>query len=164
MKKLSALRVFTAMAIAACVFSSCKEDQTSLSVDSLPGKAKIMGRLVYNDGRTTTGSSSSVDQPAANTTVYLEIDNSSIKAQASGVTVRTTTTDADGYFECEIPTNDEGVDITIKGAPFEGVYYTSSTDKEECIYNNATSTSQNISSNDIISVGKITYSHTLLNY
>ena len=158
MRKLSVLRAFTAMAIAACVFSSCKEDQTSLSVDSLPGRAKIMGRLVYDDGR-------AADRIAANTVVYVKVDNNSIDNNASGVTVRTTTTDAEGYFEYELPTNETGVDVTVEGAQFEGVYYSSYTDSDECIYSGATANRSNVSSNDIVSFGTIMYSsHTLLDY
>lgn len=146
------------MAIAACVFSSCKEDQTSLSADSLPGRAKIMGRLVYDDGR-------AADRIAVNTVVYVKVDNNSIDNNASGVTVRTTTTDAEGYFEYELPTNETGVDVTVEGAQFEGVYYSSYTDSDECIYSGATANRSNVSSNDIVSFGTIMYSsHTLLDY
>ena len=56
MDKLTRIKTLIACAIVALGFSSCSEDQTSLSIDNVQGKAIIKGSFVYDDNKTSSSS------------------------------------------------------------------------------------------------------------
>lgn len=118
-----ARRLFNFMVVAmmATLVVSCSEEQTSLSIEDIPGKAKVMGFVTYDSGATGSGINVQNNRmlPASGKTIYVEIDNDSFKAGAEGVTTYETVTDANGKFEIEIPAV-QSTFITIKAAGFEG--------------------------------------------
>lgn len=121
---------FTVVAMMATLFASCSEDQTSLSIEDIPGKAKIMGFVTYNSGAANSNDGTTqrnVMLPATGKTIYVEISNASFKGSAGGVTTYKTTTDAKGKFEIEIPAVSY-TDVTIKAAGFEGTQKKTVTD------------------------------------
>ena len=78
MDKLTRIKTLIACAIVALGFSSCSEDQTSLSIDNIQGKAIIKGSFVYDDNKTSSSSTAvNTEKPVMNTTVYVMINNSS---------------------------------------------------------------------------------------
>lgn len=177
MNYLNGLKTLMIVAIAALAFSSCSEDQTSLSINDIPGKAKIIGSFTYNDNQavsSTLPSATSV-KPVMNMKVYVMISNKSLdpKDNAKGYTTYETTTDANGEYTIEIPAVETGTSVTIQGAPFEGKYYTTSSTTtttgsnpvvtKDGVYEVNTITI-NAKPNDIIAAGKATYSFTAFDH
>lgn len=120
------LRGFKAMAafvLVAALFAGCSEDQTSLNINSVPGRAKIIGSLAYSEGNVLdNGAFKELIKPAANKEVAIEIPNSAFNASAAGVTTFTVTTNAEGKYEIEIPVVNNTT-VTIKPADFTGNFY-----------------------------------------
>ena len=84
MDKLTRIKTLIACAIVALGFSSCSEDQTSLSIDNIQGKAIIKGSFVYDDNKTSSSSTAvNTEKPVMNTTVYVMINNSSFNNNSS---------------------------------------------------------------------------------
>lgn len=103
--------------------TSCSEDQTSLTIEEIPGTAKIMGQISYQTGTEWNATASSIDDKfavAANKKVIIEITNSELKSGAQGITVYETTTDAKGNYEIEIPIAKPSMNVTIKAETFAG--------------------------------------------
>ena len=163
MDKLTRIKTLIACAIVALGFSSCSEDQTSLSIDNIQGKAII--------------------KPVMNTTVYVMINNSSFNNNSSsygGYTTLETTTDAQGKYEIEIPAVENGVTVTIKAKSFEAPYYKINSNSgsgttqnsviaKDAVYSSPEIILSDIKPNDIIAAGKATYNHeeldkTVFNY
>lgn len=174
MNYLNGLKTLMIVAIAAVAFSSCSEDQTSLSINDIKGTAKLIGSFTYDDGQATTTSSSSSttsEKPAANVKVVVYISNASLdpKSDATGYTTYETTTDAKGEYEIVIPAVETGTNITIQAAPFEGKHYYSSNSSssssssapvvKEGVYSVIYITGS-VKPNDIIAVGKAEYGFT----
>lgn len=115
-------------ALTACAFAllaaSCSEEQTSLDVNSFPGKAQIIGSLAYSEGTVLeNGQFKELIKPAADKEVCLEISNSAYKTGAAGVTTWTVRTDAQGKFEATLPVPSSSTTVTIKPADFTGNFY-----------------------------------------
>ena len=184
MDKLTRIKTLIACAIVALGFSSCSEDQTSLSIDNIQGKAIIKGSFVYDDNKTSSSSTAvNTEKPVMNTTVYVMINNSSFNNNSSsygGYTTLETTTDAQGKYEIEIPAVENGVTVTIKAKSFEAPYYKinsksgsgttqNSVIAKDAVYSSPEIILSDIKPNDIIAAGKATYNHeeldkTVFNY
>ena len=112
-----------ALAISALVaFSSCLKEQSSLTIDDIPGKAKVTGTLVIYEGTDyVDGNFVSLKKPAANTEVTAKIDNGSFTSGGGrGTTDFTVQTDENGYFEIVIPAVSGGVRFMMSAPPFKG--------------------------------------------
>lgn len=172
MNYLNGLKTLIAVVIATLAFTSCSEEQTSLSIDDIPGKAKIIGSFTFNDGqRTSSSSTSNVDKPVANQTVYVKIQNASISPShtGNGYTTFETTTNANGEYEIEIPAVETGVTVIIQGAPFIGKKYSTSSNTitggttittKDGVYEATPITLNSVTPNDIIAAGKTIYGFT----
>ena len=124
MKILHDFKALTACAFAVLVAAGCSKEQTSLDVDSFPGKAQIIGSLAYSEGTVLeNGQFKELIKPAADKEVCLEISNSAYKAGAAGVTTWTVRTDAQGKFEATLPVPSGSTTVTIKPADFTGYFY-----------------------------------------
>lgn len=174
MDKLTRIKTLIACAIVALGFSSCSEDQTSLSIDNIQGKAIIKGSFVYDDNKTSSSSTAvNTEKPVMNTTVYVMINNSSFNNNSSsygGYTTLETTTDAQGKYEIEIPAVENGVTVTIKAKSFEAPYYKINSNSgsgtaqnsviaKDAVYSSPEIILSDIKPNDIIAAGKATYNH-----
>ncbi len=115
------MKLFLAAGAAAFALASCSEDQTEFSVSNVPGRAKITGTIVYNQGTTIENGRFSYNyKPLASHEVILEVPNSYYKSGAQGVTVFSTNTNADGKYTFDIPATDLYGNGTISIRPFEG--------------------------------------------
>ncbi len=127
MNSLHAIKAFAACTIVAMVFAGCSEDQTSLDVNSVPGRAKIIGSLTYSEGLVEIdGQFKELIKPAANKEVVFTVPNSAYTGNQNnqGNSVFKTTTDANGKYEIEIPASIvEETPISIKPADFTGNFY-----------------------------------------
>lgn len=128
MNSLHAIKAFAACTIVAMVFAGCSEDQTSLDVNSVPGRAKIIGSLTYSEGTVLNESNQFVEliKPAANKEVVFTIPNSAYTGNQGneGYSKFTTTTDANGKYEIEIPASIvEATPISIYPTDFTGKFY-----------------------------------------
>lgn len=125
MNKLNKFRFFMNIAIAALVASSCSEDQTSLSVDNIKGKANIKGVITFNEGQAyQNGKFTEIIKPYAKDTVFVKIANSSLdpQGQAMGYTTYIALTDENGQYEVEVPAVDtqNGTQVTVQTKPYTG--------------------------------------------
>lgn len=173
MNKLIGIKTLMFSAITALFFVSCSEDQTSLSIDDIQGKATLIGSFTYDDNQSTSSSSTSSatsEKPVMNTTVYVKIANSSLdpKENATGYTVYETTTDANGEYKIEIPVVETGTEVTIQAESFVGKRYESTgfgstnttVTTKEGVYEVQEVTLSGIKPHDIKVVGKKKYHFT----
>lgn len=128
MNILRGFKAIAAFSIIAMLFASCSEDQTSLNVNSLPGKAKIIGSLTYSEGTTLTEGGQFVEliKPAANKEIIFTIPNEAYtgNAESKGNSVFKTKTDANGKYEIEIPASIvKATPISIQPVDFTGNFY-----------------------------------------
>ena len=129
-------------ALTACAFAllvaSCSEEQTSLDVNSFPGKAQIIGSLAYSEGTVLeNGQFKELIKPAADKEVCLEISNSAYKTGAAGVTTWKVRTDAQGKFEATLPVPSSSTTVTIKPADFTGYFYSVARENNEYVADTA---------------------------
>ncbi len=158
MKILHDFKALTACAFAVLVAAGCSKEQTSLDVDSFPGKAQIIGSLAYSEGTVLeNGQFKELIKPAADKEVCLEISNSAYKAGATGVTTWKVRTDAQGKFETTLPVPSGSTTVTIKPADFTGYFYSVAKENNKYVADtafvvyrlNSTANTKNISANQI---------------
>ena len=116
------------LAIIAITFANCTEqEQSRFEVSDIPTHAKLIGRVAYDEGVVLKDNKyvQSI-KPAANKTVYLEIENASLtpnNTEANGYTVFTTKTNNDGEYEFNnIPAVYNGTNATLRIESFPGKY------------------------------------------
>lgn len=113
--------VFTAVIAAMMVIPGCSEDQSSLSLEDFPGKAKLSGTLSYNEGQAySNGKYTELNKVAANMPLNVLIRNSALVAGAKGYTTLETVTDAEGKYEIEVPVPDGGITVRLRASSFTG--------------------------------------------
>lgn len=101
------------------LFSSCLREQSSLTIEDIPGSAKVTGTLVVWKGTDfVDGKFVSLKEPKANTEVTIKVSNGSFANGGSGTTDYTATTNDEGYFECVIPAVDKGVEFSVSAPAF----------------------------------------------
>ncbi len=113
------------LASALVVFSSCLKEQTALSIEDIPGSAKVMGILTFNKGQAYEGGKFvELKEAAAGVEVVVKVDNATLSpnGNATGTTDYTTTTNEDGSFEVIVPAVDGGVTYEIFAPSFQDVY------------------------------------------
>lgn len=121
MKTLVKAAIFFASAMV--MFSSCLKEQTGLSVEDIPGVAKISGKLMIDEGQAyEDGRFVELLRPAANYQITAKVDNNTLSpTSAQGNTEYTVTTNEDGTFEIVIPAVDAGVNVELVAPAFLGV-------------------------------------------
>ena len=110
------------LASALVVFSSCLKEQTALSIEDIPGSAKVMGILTYNKGQAYEGGKFiELKEVAAGVEVIVKVHNERLspKGNATGTTDYATTTKEDGSFEVIVPAVDRGVTYEIFAPSFQ---------------------------------------------
>lgn len=110
-------------AAAALMLASCSEDQTEFNIDEVPGRAKIQGTIVYNEGTTIENGRFTYNyKPLASAEVILEISNTyyNPNSYGQGMTVFTTKTDANGNYTFDVPATNNSGTGTISIRPFAG--------------------------------------------
>lgn len=125
MKLRQKLNVLAVGLIATALFSGCSEDQSSISINDIQGKAKIIGNLSYSEGQAFEGGRFvELVKPAAEKKVYIEVSNASLSpnGSAQGYTLYETVTDGEGNYEIEIPAvaKTAGTSVTIRTEDFVG--------------------------------------------
>ena len=158
-------------ALTACAFAllvaSCSEEQTSLDVNSFPGKAQIIGSLAYSEGTVLeNGQFKELIKPAADKEVCLEISNSAYKTGAAGVTTWKVRTDAQGKFEATLPVPSSSTTVTIKPTDFTGYFYSVAKENNKYVADtafvvyrmNSSSNTKSVSANQI-TFADLTYSN-----
>lgn len=125
MKLRQKLNVLAVGLIATALFSGCSQDQSSISINDIQGKAKIIGNLSYSEGQTYEGGKFvELVKPAAEKKVYVEVSNASLSpnGSAQGYTLYETVTDAEGNYEIEVPAvaKTAGTSVTIRTEDFVG--------------------------------------------
>ena len=113
------------LASALVVFSSCLKEQTALSIEDIPGSAKVMGILTFNKGQAYEGGKFiELKEVAAGVEVIVKVDNASLSpnGNATGTTDYATTTKEDGSFEVIVPAVDGGVTYEIFAPSFQDTY------------------------------------------
>ena len=103
-------------ASAMMLFSSCLKEQTGLTVEDIPGVAKISGKLMINEGQAYEGGRFvELLKPAANYELLARVSNASLSptSSAQGYTDYSVTTNEDGTFEVVIPAVDGGVECEL---------------------------------------------------
>jgi len=123
---LSKMKMFAAAAVIAMAFVGCAKEETSMSINDLPGRAKVKGTVYYCEKQEHiegTEMYKEVKVPKAGVKVFAEIDNASISGNedTEGVTVIETKTDKQGYYELEIPVPEDGLEFHLEAQPFEGM-------------------------------------------
>lgn len=116
------VKVAMLFASALMVFSSCLKEQTGLTIEDIPGTAKISGKLMINEGQAYEGGKFvELLKPAANYELIIKVSNNSLSpTSAQGNTDYTVTTNEDGTFEVVIPAVDAGVDCEVVAPAFLG--------------------------------------------
>lgn len=110
------------MVSAFCVLPSCNKEQTGLSIDDIPGKAKITGTLYIDYGQAyVDGKVVSRKVPAADIEVIVKLDNSDISSGSRGYTDYKVRTNGNGEYAVDIPAVDEGVDVTVTSPDLLGI-------------------------------------------
>lgn len=117
------VKVAMLFASALMVFSSCLKEQTGLTIEDIPGTAKISGKLMINEGQAYQGGKFvELLKPAANYELIVKVHNNTLFKNAAPDTYTnyTVTTGEDGTFELVIPAVDAGVDCDVVGPAFLG--------------------------------------------
>lgn len=107
--------------------AGCKKEQTSLSIDDIPTKARIVGNITCMTELVDSmhnGQSMRSYVGVSNRKVILTIANSQLapNGKGDGVSAFTCTTDLDGNFDIEVPVVDANTSVTIIPEPFIGSY------------------------------------------
>lgn len=107
---------------ALCTLPSCNKEQSSFSIEDVPGKAQITGSLYINYGKSYVNGTL-VDRmaPAANMEVIARLSNNDFISGASGYTDYKTMTNINGEYSIKIPVLDKGVSVTVTVADILGV-------------------------------------------
>lgn len=109
---------------AALLLPACKEEQTVLSLESLP-TTTIEGYLTYDAGYRDNGNNQYVrdnEKPAADVPVYVMVNYAQYQSGATGTKVYEARTDATGKYSVQIYTTLNGVIAEVNPAPFEADY------------------------------------------
>ena len=107
--------------------AGCKKEQTSLSIDDIPTKARIVGNITCMTqlvDSTHNGNSTHIYAGVSNRKVTLTIDNSELapNGKGEGFSVFAGITDMNGNFDIEVPVIDANTSVTVIPEPFIGSY------------------------------------------
>ena len=116
---------FAALLMTVVAMVGCSKEQSSLDIQDIPGKAKILGSFSYDAGQGyTNGMYVQLIKPAANIKVVVKVSNASLSpnGNAAGYTYYETKTNEQGAYEVEVPAVDKGTTVVIAPDPFFDVY------------------------------------------
>ena len=116
---------FAMLSLAIIALVGCSKEQSSLNIEDIPGKAKILGSFSFDAGQGySNGKYIRLIKPAANVKVVVKVSNASLSpnGNAEGYTYYETTTSDNGTYEVEIPAVDDGTTIKIAPYPFFATY------------------------------------------
>lgn len=122
MKHLCKISSWAIGLLAVATLVGCSKEQSELSIDSIQGRATIVGSLCYSQGQAYKDSQfSELLGPAAGVKVTIQVSNASLapNGSAQGYTTYEAITDGEGKYSIEIPAV-ENTSITIKPASFIG--------------------------------------------
>lgn len=122
MKLTKIFATFVGILALTCSLASCNdEEQSSLNIDDIPGKATVIGHVSYNAGyeKFNDGWKDYQYVPAKGKKVFFYMQFSSLDASNSGSKVYETITDNNGDYTIELPANNEGIEYSIKLESFE---------------------------------------------
>lgn len=119
----SKIKMFIAAAMVAIVATSCSEEQTTLTLEDIPGKAVISGYLTSDAGMEYVNNNRQKKVVAAsNQKVLIEVNNATLVAGSKGYTTYEVTTDSQGKFSQIVPVTSE-TQVIITPAPFDSKSY-----------------------------------------
>lgn len=127
MKILHGTKALAACTLLAALAIGCTEEQSSLEISDMPGKATIQGLVAYSEGTILeNGKFQELVKPAAGKQVDILLSNADYQSTASGKTLyKTIKTDANGRFALQVPVPVSGnVTATIRPHDFEGEFNT----------------------------------------
>lgn len=117
------------MAGVAGLLSSCKQEQSSYTMDSLQGTTTIMGVVKYNPGYQETEDGAILLDgayiPAPEVTVNVSVPYSSLGISGSGSKMYTVQTNEQGYYELQLPMSASATslqDINVTVESFHATY------------------------------------------
>lgn len=107
------------------MFTSCKKEQSELTMETVKGKAYITGKVEYNEGFAKESGVIVTDHmaPAAGQIVMVQVNTSDYAEGAVGKQTFTTNTDEKGHYTIEIPVSVKGVEATVSVVPFRATKY-----------------------------------------
>jgi hypothetical protein len=111
--------------VCAVMCASCEKEQSSMTIEDIPGRAVIRGKLTYDAGQAyVNGTYVQQILPASSKTVVVRVKNSTLSPtkKADGYTTYQVTTGSDGAFSIEIPATDSGVEVEVSPESFIGNY------------------------------------------
>ncbi|MBQ3261020.1 MAG: hypothetical protein IJA66_07995 [Alistipes sp.] len=127
MKKILLRLTTSFFAVFIVLLSSCSKEQTSLSIEDIEGRAKVIGSYYYDAGQSyENGKYVQMIKPVAGVTVHALVSNASLSpdGNSSGYTTYSTKTDKDGKFEIKVPVVSKGTSVIIRSTPFQGIHTT----------------------------------------
>lgn len=150
---------FAALLLTVVAMVGCSKEQSSLDIQDIPGKAKVLGSFSYDAGQGySNGMYVQLIKPAANIKVVVKVSNASLSpnGNATGYTYYETVTNEQGAYEVQVPAVDKGTTIVIAPDPFFDTYAkvvsvedgTPVYEKEEKLYKIAPET-RSVTPNDI---------------
>ena len=118
------VKVAAMFASALVALSSCVKEQTGFSIDDIPGTAKVMGVITYNEGQTyKNGAFVDLKSPAANLEIVVKVSNDGLSPNdAQGYTDYKVTTDAKGAYELVIPATENSMEVVVLAPSYQGIY------------------------------------------
>ena len=150
---------FATLLLTVVAMVGCSKEQSSLDIQDIPGKAKVLGSFSYDAGQGySNGMYVQLIKPAANIKVVVKVSNASLSpnGNATGYTYYETVTNEQGAYEVQVPAVDKGTTIVIAPDPFFDTYAkvvsvedgTPVYEKEEKLYKIAPET-RSVTPNDI---------------
>lgn len=118
------VKVAAMFASALVVLSSCVKEQSGFSIEDIPGTAKVMGVITYNEGQAyQNGAFVDLKSPAANLEIVVKVANDGLSPNdAEGYTDYKVTTDAKGAYEVVIPATENNMEVIVLAPSYQGVY------------------------------------------
>ena len=110
MKKLMK-KVFVVLGVAVILVACEKKEPTALELDSIESKVKVCGYVTY-DKKKNDGATNVVKKASAEVTIDVAL--SQYNSSATGTKRYTATTNANGYYEIELPVKEgKSLPVTI---------------------------------------------------
>ncbi len=147
--------------LAAFALVACDQEQSELSLDSIPGKGTIKGKVFYDAQGVVEGNQiTNATIPADSVEVVVEVKYNEYDSNANGSKKYVTYTNKKGEYEVQIPVGSSPVNYTVYVRAFDAEYNGTTDDKGEILDNTAyyTSTpeSGSVSVGDVEVVNDIT--------
>ncbi len=124
--------------LAAFALVACDQEQSELSLDSIPGTGTIKGKVFYDAQGVVEGNQIiNAAIPADSVEVVVEVDYSEYDGNANGSKKYVTYTNKKGEYEVQIPVGSSPVDYKVYVRAFDAEYNGTTNNKGEIIDNTA---------------------------